>query len=122
MAAGVILFCMALSVYDGDTVRCDGQRLRLLGEGVVDVRGIDTPELSKWKCEKERRLAKIARTRLKQLVDGKKVKIVSFGPGRGDTRPLVNIYLPDGREVGQILLQEGHAQVWMPKRKVDWCG
>lgn len=122
MAVGAIIFCMALSVYDGDTVRCDGQRLRLLGEGVVDVRGIDTPELSKWKCEKERRLAKIAKARLKQLIDGKRVKIVSFGPGRGDTRPLVNIYLPDGREAGQILLKEGHARVWLPRQKNDWCG
>lgn len=121
MFAETLLICASLTVYDGDTVRCDGQRLRLLGSGVVDVRGIDTPELSKWKCQKERRLARIARARLKQLIDGKKVKIVSFGPGRRDTRPLVNIYLPDGREAGQVLLKEGHARVWLPDRKNDWC-
>lgn len=121
MAVGAIIFCMVLSVYDGDTVRCDGQRLRLLGEGTVDVRGIDTPELSRKRCERELDLGRQAKARLKQLIDGKKVKIVSFGPGRGDTRPLVNIYLPDGREAGQILLKEGHARVWLPDRKNDWC-
>lgn len=118
----VLLVCASLTVVDGDTVKCDGQKLRLLGEGIVDVRGIDTPELRRWKCEKERKLAKLARFRLKELLAGHDVKIIAQGYDRTpDRRPLVNIYLPDGREVGQVLLKEGFAQEWRPGRKVDWC-
>ena len=118
----MIMVCAALTVVDGDTVKCDGRKLRLLGQGIVDVRGIDTPELRTWKCEKERRLAKLARTRLKQLLEGEKVKIVAEGFDKTpDKRPLVNIYLSDGSEVGTILLKEGFAREWRPRHKVNWC-
>ena len=86
----IIMVCAALTVVDGDTVKCDGQKLRLLGEGIVDVRGIDTPELRTWKCEKERRLARLARARLKQLLAGEEIRIVAEGFDKTpDKRPLV---------------------------------
>nr|WP_210316506.1 thermonuclease family protein [Rhizobium leguminosarum] len=103
-------------------MRCDGHLLRLLGEGTPFVSGIDTPELRTQKCQKERKLAHLARMRLKDLVTGRTVKIVA--QGRDDTpkhRPLVNIYLSDGREVGKILLKEGFARPWRPHEHVDWC-
>lgn len=51
-----LIVCAALSVVDGDTIKCDGQNMRLLGEGVVNVRGVDTPEVGRGaKCSKERR-------------------------------------------------------------------
>jgi hypothetical protein len=60
--------------------------------------------------------------RLKKLVTGKTCKIVSKG---NDTtpkhRPLFNGYLPDRREVGQLLLKEGFALPWRPGRHVNWC-
>lgn len=115
----MLIVCSALSVVDGDTIKCDGQNMRLLGEGIVDVRGIDTPELRTWKCEKERKLAKLARNRLKELLKGERPKIVAEGE---DTfgRPLVNIYV-EGRELGKQLLREGFAQVWRKGQKIDWC-
>ena len=33
-----LIVCAALSVVDGDTIKCDGQNLHLLGEGVVNAR------------------------------------------------------------------------------------
>jgi lysophospholipid acyltransferase (LPLAT)-like uncharacterized protein len=33
-----------LTVGDGDTVKCDGQNMRLLAEGASFVSGIDTPQ------------------------------------------------------------------------------
>ncbi|EJL54861.1 hypothetical protein PMI09_02177 [Rhizobium sp. CF122] len=60
-----VLMCASLTAVDGDTVKCDGQNLRLLGEGVPFVSGIDTPEIgSHSKCEKERKLAQLAKGRL----------------------------------------------------------
>lgn len=114
-----LIVCASLTVVDGDTIKCDGQNMRLLGGGIVDVRGIDTPELRSWKCQKERKLAQLARNRLKELLRGKDVRIEVKGADSFD-RPLVNVYT-DGREVGKRLLQEGFAREWRPGRKVNWC-
>ncbi|RWX20135.1 thermonuclease family protein, partial [Rhizobium hidalgonense] len=36
-------------------------------------------------------------------------------------RPLVNIYRTNGDELGKLLLREGLARTWSPKRRNDWC-
>lgn len=118
---GTLIVCASIYVWDGDTIRCDGQNMRLLGGGIVNKVGIDTPEIgSRAKCEKERRLALIAKGRLRELLKGERVRIEVLGADRSK-RPMVNLYLPDDREIGQILLKEGHARVWRPGKKVDWC-
>ena len=122
----VIMVCLSLAVVDGDTVKCQptGQNLRLLGGGIINKLGIDTPEIgSHAKCIKERRLALIAKARLRDLIQGEKIRIEVKGYDRTPSkRPLVNLRLPDGREVGQILLEEGTAREWRPGRRNDWCG
>lgn len=63
MIAGLII-CASLTVVDGDTVKCDGQNMRLLVEGFPFVSGIDTPEIgSHAECRKELKLALIAKGR-----------------------------------------------------------
>jgi endonuclease YncB( thermonuclease family) len=123
MIAGLII-CASLTVVDGDTVNCDGQNMRLLGEGVPFVSGIDTPEIgSHAKCIKERKLALIAKGRLKELLAEKGLRVMFSGTvDRTQThRPLVNIYRANGDEIGKTLLQEGFARTWSPKRRNDWC-
>lgn len=116
-----LLICASLTAVDGDTVKCDGQNMRLLGGGIVNKLGIDTPEIgSRAKCEKERKLALIAKYRLRELLEGERVRIEVLGADRSK-RPLVNLYLPDDREIGHILMKEGHAREWRPGKKVDWC-
>lgn len=116
-----ILICASLTATDGDTVRCDGQLMRLLGGGTVNERGIDTPEIgSHAKCVKERKLALLAKRRLRDLLKGERVMVEvkgsdSFG------RPLVNLYLSGDREAGAVLLREGLAREWRAGRKNDWC-
>src|SRR5262245_10814089 len=52
---------VSISVVDGDTVRADGQTYRLVG--------FDTPESgSLARCERERKLADAATSRLRQLI------------------------------------------------------
>jgi endonuclease YncB( thermonuclease family) len=117
-----IVVCAHLAVVGGDTLKCDSQLLRLLGEGTPFVSGIDAPELRTWKCQKERKLAHLARMRLKDLVTGRQVKIISEGRDNTEKhRPLVNVYLPDGREAGKVLLKEGFARPWRPHHHIDWC-
>lgn len=115
-----LLVCASLIASDGDSLNCDGQRLRLLGGGIVGSIGVDAPEIgSRAKCEKERKLALTAKRRLAELVSGKvRIEVKgsdSFG------RPLVNVYLPDDREVGAILMKEGHAREWRKGVRNDWC-
>ncbi|SCB62306.1 nuclease homologue [Rhizobium aethiopicum] len=123
MIAGLIL-CASLTAVDGDTVKCDGQNMRLLGEGVPFASGIDTPEIgSNAKCLKERKLALIAKGRLKELLAEKGLRVVFSGAvdKTQSHRPLVNIYRANGEEIGKRLLQEGLARMWSPKRRIDWC-
>jgi len=117
-----LVVCVTLLVSDGDTIKCNGQLMRLLGSGIPHVVGIDTPELRTWKCEKERKLAKLAKNRLKELMQHPGVRVMLSGE-MDDTgkRPLVNIYLPDGREIGAMLLREGFAREWRKGKKNDWC-
>jgi endonuclease YncB( thermonuclease family) len=76
--------------------------MRLLGEGVPFVSGIDTPEIgSHPKCSKERKLALLAKGRLKELLAEKGLRIewsnaIDTTPSH---RPLIN-YLNEAREVG----------------------
>ena len=116
--------CASLVVIDGDTIKCDGQNMRLLGGGVPFKSGVDAPEMgSRAKCDYERDLALKAKARLKELLlDG--VPRIEDSGARDRTqsrRPLVNIYLPDGREAGQVLMSEGLAREWRPKHRIDWC-
>lgn len=116
--------CASLIVIDGDTIKCDGQNMRLLGGGVPFKSGVDAPEMgSRAKCESERILALKAKDRLKELLLSGVPRIEDSGARdrTSSRRPLINIYLADGREVGKVLLSEGLAKPWSPKQKVDWC-
>ncbi|MBY5503159.1 thermonuclease family protein [Rhizobium leguminosarum] len=97
-----------MRIVDGDTVKCDGQNMRLLGEGVPFVSGIDTPEIgSHAKCIKERKMALIAKGRLKEVLAEKGLRIVLSGAVDKTLshRPLVNIYRTNGEEIGKKLLR-----------------
>ena len=89
-------------VLDGDTVILQtNQHVRLIG--------INAPELGKDGAP-EQPLAARARERLVQLVRGQRVILV-FEDERQDHygRLLAHLYLPDGRDVEEILLHEGLA-------------
>jgi micrococcal nuclease len=96
-------------VYDGDSVTLDislgfditiKQKVRLLG--------IDTPEIR----GKERLDGLIARDRLRELIDGKDIIIVTHKDRGGKYgRLLATIYL-DGVDINQQLVDEGLAEVY----------
>jgi endonuclease YncB( thermonuclease family) len=125
LTAGQGVSCASLIVIDGDTIKCDGQNMRLLGGGVPFKSGVDAPEMgSRAKCDYERDLALKAKARLKELLLAGVPRIEDSG-ARDRTqsrRPLINIFLPDGPEAGQVLMSEGFAKPWHPKRRIDWCG
>jgi len=125
LLAATILSCSTLSAVDGDTIRCNGQNMRLIGDGVPFKTGIDTPEMGgRAKCERERMLAKAAKQRLAELIQDPDLRVedTGFRDKTSQRRPLVRIRLSDGKLAENILLAEGLAIVWRPKVKRPWCG
>jgi endonuclease YncB( thermonuclease family) len=95
---------------DGDTGWENGEKWRIAN--------IDTPELSKPQCAAERRQALAARDRLRSLM------AVGYSLSGGDAdrygRRLVTVTLSDGRDAGDVLIEEGLSQPW-PNRGNPWC-
>ena len=121
--AAAIIACSALVAVDGDTIKCDGVRMRLIGDGEPFVSGFDTPEIGKAKCPEEKLLGQRAKARLQEILRTPGIKIEDSGDKESSHgRPLVRLRLPDGSTAGSIMLAEGFARVWTPKYKADWCG
>ncbi|MBA8910137.1 thermonuclease family protein [Aminobacter ciceronei] len=126
LIAATVISCMQLSAVDGDTIKCNGQNMRLIGDGVPFKSGIDTPETGGLaKCARERMLGKEAKKRLAELLrDPGGVRIEDTGQvdDTDQRRPLVRVRLGNGKLAENVLLQEGHAIRWRPKMKRPWCG
>ncbi len=85
------------AIKDGDTldVRREGRTER------IRLRGIDSPEL-------KQSYGKQAKRALDALLTGRTVGVKTYEKDRGGVT-LADLYLPDGRAVSRILLQEGLA-------------
>ena len=94
-------------VHDGDTVRLkDGRKLRLIG--------INTPELAR-DHQPEQAMAQQARLQLMALLRQSNYRIMlQFGPEAKDRyqRSLAHIYLPNGTNIQQALLEAGLATAY----------
>lgn len=125
LITATVISCSQLSAVDGDTIKCNGQNMRLIGDGVPFKTGIDTPETGgRAKCDRERMLGKEAKKRLAALLREPGVTIEDTGKvdDTDQHRPLVRVRLGNGQLAENILLREGHAIVWRPKVKRPWCG
>jgi len=103
-------------VADGDTVTIRGERIRIAN--------IDTPEIHHAQCDAERRLALVAKRRLQSLLDSGRIVITRGDPKDGRQRDRYGRTLAtisvDGRDVGDILVEEGLARQWAGRRS-PWC-
>lgn len=96
-------------VVDGDTIWFRGEKIRIAN--------IDAPEL-RGKCRAERRLARVARDRLRLILENFDIDIRRTGKDRYG-RTLATIRA--GRiDVGDALIAGGHAAPWRG-RQADWC-
>ncbi|NVK57011.1 MAG: thermonuclease family protein [Alteromonadaceae bacterium] len=116
----MLLVCALIAVVDGDTVECDGQSVRLLGDGIPNELGFDTPETYRPACQQELELGRAASARMTELVS-QAVGIEDTGQRDRYGRILGSLILSDGRTAGSILLDEGHAVVWEPGYRASWC-
>ncbi len=86
-------------VLDGDTVQLDdGEKVRLLG--------INTPEKSEYYYQQ-------AKDRLKELVEGKKVRLESVSEDKDKYDRLLRYIFTDNTLVNLQLVKEGYATVYM---------
>ena len=97
-------------VIDGDTIRLNGERIRLLG--------IDAPELSRPQCEAERLLARQATIRLSELLSSGPWQVRRDGVDVYG-RTLARLRLESGW-AGRMLVHEGLARNWDGARR-SWC-
>lgn len=99
-------------VVDGDTiVMVGGERVRLSN--------VDTPEM-RCRCEIECTLARRATETTRRLTrDG---VFLQRRPNRDRyNRTLAEVFLPDGRELGGILISRGLARSYHGERRLSWC-
>jgi micrococcal nuclease len=110
-----------VSVYDGDTITV----ILDMGMGVQKkakcrMYGIDTPEL-RGKTVREKTAAKVARDRLRELVNEKTVLIQSLTKPDKYGRLLVKVWVDDGAVlVNDLLVEEGLARTYDGGKKSSW--
>lgn len=100
-------------VVDGDTIWLEGTKYRL--------QNFDTPEPQTNICggAAETALAQRASARLVELLNTNAWQLVPAGEVGGYGRDLATIYI-GGRDVGDILIEEGLARRW-PDGEEFWC-
>jgi micrococcal nuclease len=112
------LFC-----YDGDTCYVNvwyldnpepkQEKIRLLK--------LDTPEISKPKCEKERELAYKARDFINNLIDNaKEIKIITNYDRGSYGRILADIEI-DQLNVSELLIKNNLGVIYDKNNKSSWC-
>jgi micrococcal nuclease len=105
-------------IIDGDTLALGDERVRLLN--------IDAPESFRSHCERELVMGLKAKERLAALVRSGRLAVERYGQDRY-RRTLARVYV-GGRDLGQVLIQEGLALPWRdgPEARADrlqhWCG
>ena len=111
-----------ISVYDGDTIRVDIANCTepLLCKNIgIRVFGIDTPEI-RGKCQDEKRLAKVARNKMREALKSAKV-ITLKNTRRGKYFRIVARVFADGVEVADLLIEQKLAFRYFGGKKQSWC-
>lgn len=82
---------------------------------------VDTPELH-GKCEYEIARAELARARLGELIPvGTTVELTQIKDDKYLGRIDAYVAMPDGRDVGDVLMGEGLARQYAGGRRMSWC-
>ena len=114
-----VLLCTAscepaeIRVWDGDSIRLGmGQQSE-----AVRIFNIDAPEME-GRCTYETDLARQAKIRLAEILQGGRVEILRQGTDRyGRTLAAIRV---EGQDVGDILVGQGLARTWAGRRE-PWC-
>jgi len=109
-------------IIDGDTFSA---RVKLQNDIDISVRvrflGIDAPEL-KGECDEETVAAALSRDRLAELIPPEStVTLIQIKDDKWLGRINANVIDQDGRDIGKIMISEGHAVPYGGGRRNSWC-
>lgn len=110
-------------VVDGDTFAA---RVSVADDVQITVRvrliNVDTPELN-GKCQDEVNMARRARGRMEKLLPrGTRIELENIKDDKYLGRIDANVFTPDGRDVGEVLVREKLARRYRGGRRQGWCG
>jgi len=105
---GIEKYARIYKVYDGDTCTLLFQWKKQNINTSCRIYGIDTPEL-RTKDPEEKRAGYEAKYFLEELILDK-VLLVKFGKDGKYGRPLVQIFLDDGRSISDVMISSNHAK------------
>lgn len=103
----------SLSVIDGDTVRLSGQSIRLIG--------YDTPETYRAECDSERVRGDAATVRMRELVGAATSAQLTYLPRRDQYGRSLATLILDGRDVADVMVEEGLARCYSGGQRRPWC-
>lgn len=109
-------------VYDGDTFSAyvaleNGVKISVR----VRIMQIDAPEMN-GRCDREIEMARGAKMRLGNLLpQGKRVMLYDVRDDKYLGRIDAYVRDNDGRDIGDIMLREGHARKYSGGRRQPWC-
>ncbi len=109
-------------IFDGDTFSA-GVMLGADVEITVRVRliNVDTPEMN-GKCVAEKIMAQNARDLLATLIPrGTVVELKNIKDDKYLGRINANVILPDGRDVGRVMIDSGLARPYSGGKRAPWC-
>jgi endonuclease YncB( thermonuclease family) len=109
---------LIVSCYDGDTCKADRQITP--GRNRVSLANVDTPELD-GKCRDEVHRAVKARDYTQDLAVGKTVTLTAIRAAKRQQRVEARVQLPDGRDLGNVLVAAGLARPYRGGPRGGWC-
>ena len=112
-----------VKVIDGDTVQVDASRDMPpeLGSIRVRLRGADTPETWRPKCESERAGGKAATAFVKRrIAEAERIVVCDPEWGKFGGRVVANLML-DGRTLSDLLIEAGHGRPYDGGKRTGWC-
>jgi len=109
-------------IYDGDTFAAFAHVSDDISVPVrVRLINVDTPEIH-GECDSEIVAANRARDRLGELIPvGCRVELKNIGDDKYLGRIDANVIMPDGRDVGDVLIQEKLGRPYSGGRRMGWC-
>lgn len=118
---GSILVSEVTSIYDADTFRVNIKGYpAIVGERIpVRLLGIDAPEM-RGKCTKEKLLARKAKQFTVEVL--RKAKIIELkNIKRGKYFRILAYVFVDNKDLGKLLINEGHARIYDGGKRMGWC-
>ena len=109
-------------VLDGDTFAAVAHIDKNTDANVrVRLINVDTPEMH-GACASETKRARAARERLMNLMPrGTVVELKNIKDDKYIGRIDANVILPDGRDVGRVLINEKHGRAYSGGKRKSWC-